>query len=157
MPRAANGEPLAFFESAMLLDTDEHIIWPYSKTGHAAKYGNLRIGTEMHKVHVLACTLRHGPRPPGQQARHLCRFKLCFNPRHLIWGTPQENQRDRIADDTHVRGARQPHAKLTPAMVDEIRRLTTESVQQKEIARRLGVSRALIYAVQHRQAWGWYD
>lgn len=53
-------------------------------------------------VHRLACETRHGPLPPGHEARHspACeahglRGRLCVEPSHLTPGTRSENARDR--------------------------------------------------------------
>lgn len=37
------------------------------------------------------------PDLPGYHACHRCGVRLCVNPWHLYWGTPEENRRDRYA------------------------------------------------------------
>lgn len=75
-----------------------------------------------HKVHNLVLAAFVGPRPHGMEARHLNGDPLDAGLTNLAWGTPTENQADKILHGTTNRGERNGHAKLTAADVLEMRR-----------------------------------
>jgi hypothetical protein len=93
IPRDQAGEP----------DQEQCWLWIGEKTrgrnGVASfVYGHMRgEGDRAHvKAHRVALAIRTGVMPDGQDAAHRegCE-KLCCNPWHLTWETPEEN---RIAD-----------------------------------------------------------
>ncbi|MFD8954488.1 HNH endonuclease [Streptomyces xanthophaeus] len=73
--------------------------WPF-KGVKGNKYGNTAAGQNMTgsaSAHVVAFTLAHGlPQalPSTTLLRHLCDFKPCCNPGHLLPGTKSENNQD---------------------------------------------------------------
>lgn len=78
-------------------------------------------GKEYRKyVHTLVLENFAGSRPPGLQCRHLdgnpnnnCVLNLC-------WGTPKENQRDRILHGTGQAGKKRGPCKKTKAFCAEV-------------------------------------
>jgi hypothetical protein len=97
---ARRGSLLAHFHEHVDDDTDECIEWPFHKGSHG--YGVLTIDGEQRCVHVVACELAHGPRPPEKhQVAHSCDNRLCFNPRHLRWATRRENVQDMVSRNRH--------------------------------------------------------
>ncbi len=97
----------AFIEEALAADHDECIIWPFIRAGdYPAATLDLPGGRETVSVHrhVLA-EVAGLPPDDGQKwfachAPLICHNKLCINPRHLRWDTPQGNSDDRILDGT---------------------------------------------------------
>lgn len=148
--RTPNGEARRFFEEAMLLETDECIIWPY--TVRPDGYGIIRMGGTMAAVHRLSLMRQGDPPTDKPQALHgPCNNKRCFNPKHLSWGTPIDNiGRDRERDGTVNRGERHGHAKLLESQVVEIRRSQESG---RILAERYGVTRGHIYGVRSRRTW----
>jgi hypothetical protein len=64
---------------------DECVRWPFG--GNRVTYPSIRMLTQAK-----------GPKPLGKAyAAHSCgnAHKLCVNPNHLYWATPQENSHDR--------------------------------------------------------------
>lgn len=101
---APKGAPLAFFNAALQLDTDECIIWPF---GLSSGYGTLAVAKGVRiRVTRLACIQVYGPPPnPKDVVLHgPCHDQRCFNPRHLRWGTQAENMMDRNRDGTMPKG-----------------------------------------------------
>lgn len=105
-------------------------------------------------VHVLVCRAFHGEPLDGQEVRHLNGDPHDNRAANLAWGTRSENQRDKLAHGTDMRGVKHTRAKLTEDLVREIRTSQEPGVQ---IAKRLDVSKALISAVRTRKAWSWLE
>jgi hypothetical protein len=148
------GDSLRHFHTESVRDTDDCMIWPYAKSG--AGYGQLRIDGRTVYIHTLVCESEHGPRPVGYQAAHSCGNPSCFNRRHVSWKTPRENQADRVAHGTDLRGERQPRHKLTVRDVFDIRRRAREETQAS-LAREYQVNPWTIHAIVNRKVWAWLD
>lgn len=96
--RPAQGTRLrAILRELALLGPDACWPWPYRVTadgyGVVSAYGGTR------KAYRAAYTELVGPIPEGLHIDHLCRNKLCVNPRHLEPVTQQENNRRRWEHD----------------------------------------------------------
>lgn len=149
-----DGEPLAFFGAAMLIETDECIIWPYYVD--PLGYGKIRINGVVRPVHAVACERKHGPAPEGKtDASHgPCHTPSCFNGRHVSWKTHKENVRDRERDGTVPRGELCGSSKLTDVQITEIRMLLVETtLTQQQIADRYGVNQSTVSLVLSGKTW----
>jgi hypothetical protein len=142
------GQALQFFEQALTLDTEECILWPFSRD--QLGYGMVhhrRGNTKMRRVHNLACERIHGLAPPAHEAAHECGHRACINWRHLRWDTRKGNMADQLRHGTR----RVPsHVKLTPAQVHEIR---TSKETSAALARRFGVSYYAVWDVRSGRSW----
>lgn len=65
--------------------------WEYSGIESNSGYGRLNVLDRYWYTHRLSYELHVGPIPAGQYMDHLCRNKVCCNPRHLEPVTPREN------------------------------------------------------------------
>lgn len=95
--RAAHGKPLEWLELHLNRASDRCLIWPFHR--NAKGYGRMRWKGRGRGAHRVMCELVNGPPPsPAHETRHLCgRGHLaCVHPRHVIWGTRQQNADDRI-------------------------------------------------------------
>lgn len=152
--RTTPGEPLKFFETVVATSaTDECIRWPYGLDGKG--YGRVWDGKTMTAVHRMACAVQNGICPDETfDAAHGCNNKWCVNPRHLRWATKSENALDRVGHDTHIRGERNPGAKLRINDVVRIKRLKGK-MSNAAIAREYGVSPAQVCRILNGKKWGW--
>mgnify|MGYP000207962994 CR=1 FL=1 len=150
-PRAARGQARAWLTAFLAApqQTDECLLWPFGRWTNG--YG--RVGDK--GVHAVVCEHSHGPRPPGMEACHShTGNKHCINPRHLRWGTRQENAADTIAHGTSTRGVRNPNAKLSDAQVADIRRrYASGGVRQEDLAREVGVSQVQVSRIVRGKLW----
>lgn len=138
-----------FLQAALKSETDECILWPYSKSG--CGYGTFRKGGRNWLAHRLSCESRSGPAPADKPfACHSCGVRGCINPRHLRWGSPADNARDTVDHGNSMRGTRNANAKITPEVAKEIF-LSTES--QVALARRYGIARYAVQLVQSGKMW----
>jgi hypothetical protein len=78
--------------------------WPWTGGCMTNGYGQTRIkengrwrGAGAHQVAYYLATGRWERKADGRLVRHLCHYRRCCNPAHLIGGTHQDNADDRAA------------------------------------------------------------
>jgi hypothetical protein len=103
--------------------------------------------------HIYAALL--GGIPDGLHICHHCDNPPCVRPGHLFAGTNADNSADRDQKGRHntARGERHWSARLTEAKVLEIRRLASEGVSLRALARQFGVSHINIGQIIRRELW----
>lgn len=114
-------------------------------------YGSMRVAGRTWRAHRLAFELGNGPIPDGLVVRHLCHNTLCCNPGHLATGTHKDNSRDMVDAGRCRNGGR---AKLTDATASLLISRLAAGDSARSIARRVGVSIALVYEILHGRCWG---
>jgi hypothetical protein len=126
-----------WFNKAILVETDECIVWPFAKI---KGYGNIRGPIKL--THCKAANLRIGICPIGFDTAHgPCHNRACFNYRHLIYKTRSENNRDKVRDKTDARGENSSSAKLSDKEIANIRIVCRVSTLPRyELARLYGIS-----------------
>lgn len=147
------GAARRFLENAFGYEGDECTLWPFSKAGRG--YGNLTINGRNYYAHRLVCEATHGPAPAIEyEAAHLCGngHRGCITPKHLVWKTPVENNADKIAHGTDLRGEKAYNSKLSTADVLAIRVSTDRGV---DLAKRYGVAPSHICYIRKGAKWGW--
>lgn len=102
--------------------------------------------TSGHKiVHRLGCGAWHGPAPsPHKQCRHLNASKLDNRPSNLIWGTKNQNFRDRVKHEGF---------KLTPRLVRQIRSEMIAGLIYAALAKKYQVSYHTVYYRGEALTW----
>jgi len=132
-------------------DSDECLIWPYSKAGNG--YGAFMAEGKRYYAHRYVCEFFHGPPLPGKtECAHSCGIPACVNARHLRWASKPENMADRLLHGTHARGENCPTSKLKRHQVLEILRLRGV-VSGKELAREYGVNKSTITLIHTGKTW----
>lgn len=98
-------------------------------------------------VHHVVLEAFVGPRPVGMQARHVNEREKGNNRLdNLAWGTPRENEADKIRHGTSQHGERNHRAKLTNEQADTIRASSDSGVS---LAAKYGVSEPVVSAIRH--------
>ena len=105
-------------------------------------------GENGRAVHVLVALAFLGPRPDGQDVRHLDGNPKNNRLDNLAYGTRAEN----IYDVTRIGKA---WRKLTADDVNDIRSRIAHGEKGSEIARLYGVSQGTIYAIKHGRHFKW--
>lgn len=107
------------------------------------------------RVHRLVLETFVGLCPDGMQCRHLNGNPSDNRLGNLCWGTPEENQHDRIRHGTKTRlqGEQHGRSKLTEQEVKEIWKLWWSNMTQKEIAKIYNVSGANISSIVNKKSW----
>jgi hypothetical protein len=91
-----------------------------------------------------------GPRPEGQECRHLDGNPANNSLDNLRWGTRLENMRDKATHGTEPRGEERVNAKLTTSQVAQIR---LDERPHRVIAREYGVAHSIVGGIQRGQRW----
>lgn len=157
-PLAGNlsqGEKLDWLKDHVGFEGPDCLVFPFTND----RYGNIQIDGKNWTANRMMCTLAHGEPPtPEHEAAHLCGngHLACVHPQHLEWKTPTENQADRLAHDTHVRGERCKTSKLKVGQVRVIRSLRG-SKTARQVAEQFSVHKSAIKAIWARRNWAWLD
>lgn len=109
-------------------------------------------------VHHLVLEAFVGPRPVGQECRHLDDNRQNNRLSNLEWGTRRENMADRRRNGLRKRGVRgeaNNASKLTENDVHLIRRLRAGGLSYEKIGKRMGVSWQTVNRIVKGDAWGW--
>ena len=77
------------------------------------------------------------PIPKGYCIKHSCDNRLCVNPAHLSYGTVQENIQEMIERNPAAMGRKPP----TDQELENLRKMMSENIPRREMARRIGHSR----------------
>jgi hypothetical protein len=136
---------------------EECLFWPFATTKNG--YALIRLNGKNNIVSRLMCEKLNGPAPsPKHQTAHSCGngTKGCISGNHLRWATVKENNYDKIAHGTFLRGEDQTSTKLTEKEVIEIRRIAG-SMRQEDIGAMYGVSQSTISMIVNRLHWGWLN
>lgn len=72
-----------------------------NKSGHRQLSLRNSSGAVTRSVHSLVAEAFLGPRPEGQEVRHLDGNGMNNDVSNLVYGTRQQNQRDRVEHGTH--------------------------------------------------------
>lgn len=104
-------------------------------------------------AHRFSYWIVNGDIPPECLILHNCDNRPCVNPDHLRPGTQIENMQDRYSRGRCIKGSGNSMAKLTDAVVKDIRRRTKQGETRKSIANRLGVTLPTISRICLGKGW----
>jgi hypothetical protein len=122
-------------------------------TGYGRK-GKYRDGRKAKiGAHRWAYEVAYGRPPENLLVCHTCDNPPCVNPAHLFLGTDLDNKRDAIAKGRHPHHDTHGNAKLTSAIVAQVRAELAAGGSRTAIARRLGVARRTIQDIDQQKTW----
>jgi hypothetical protein len=134
---------------------DECWLWTAGKLSQG--YGAVNVRGKVMRAHRQAYEVENGAgSAEGFVVRHKCDTPACVNPAHLERGTVADNNRDMVERGRQVKGANNAAAKISEADVLAIRATYVRGCAthgQPALARRFGVSQALIGYVVRRELW----
>ena len=108
----------------------------------------------LRRVHRLILETFVGPRPPGKLCRHLDGKTKNNQNCNLKWGTPKENQADRLTHGTSNTGTKHPHSKLIEAQVKLIFHAYHDGAYtQQYLADYFEVGRTTIQEIVEKRTW----
>ena len=102
-------------------------------------------GMAVHRISVIVHHNNYDSIPGDKVVRHLCRSKACWNPKHLLIGSREENGADAVK-------AGKVFTKLTEEQVKEI--YLKRDVSPSILAQQYAVSYRSILRIQKGERWG---
>jgi hypothetical protein len=132
-------------------------------------YGRLKERGFWILAHRRSWELHRGAIPVGLLVCHHCDNPSCVRPSHLFVGTDADNKADCVAKGRQARGAKcapinpnppvlqgmkHGRAKLTDAIVLQIRAECAAGEFQHVVAKRHGVCQAMVNHIVTRKRWG---
>jgi len=134
--------------------------WEWQGARKPKGYGNCRIDGQYLPTHRVSFWLANGDFPARFQVCHTCDNPSCCNPSHLMLGTSTSNFIDMLIKNragfhkNRAIGTRNANAKLSDAVVAEIRRLYRSGLaNQYQLAARFGVSQVAIGQIVRNETW----
>jgi HNH endonuclease len=122
-----------------------------------AGYGQIKVNGRTQPAHRLAWILTHGPIPLSfLVVMHTCDNPPCCNPAHLELKEPDKKIKDRDQKGRQARGERHASAKLTEALVQEIRSLYQRGVRGRgldALAKQFNMSPNAIRRILIGETW----
>ena len=109
------------------------------------------------KISYLVLRTFIGPRPKGFVIRHGANGIHDDSLSNLSWGTPQDNEKDKIRDGTLYRGEKVGTAKLNELQVRIIRRAYSKNgidgISGKQLARIFDINEKNIHQIIKGELW----
>lgn len=126
--------------------------WLWTAGKESWGYGVFKIAGVQYRAHRLAYTWTYGPIAPKLFICHHCDTPACVRPTHLFPGTILSNNQDAHAKRRNYIGSLNGNAKVTEALVIEIRTLfPAQGITA--IARQFNISKHLVFDIVHRRSW----
>lgn len=149
---AARGSAIKWLEEHSTHRGAACLPWPF-KSRYRNGYGSVWYKGKLTGAHRVMCLLASGLPPEGTECAHSCGNRDCVNPMHLRWATGTDNASDKREHGTSSAGSRNPQAKLSEALVQEIRAKLDAGERQTAIAEQFGVSRRTISFIKTGHTW----
>lgn len=145
--------------------------WLWTGARHEYGYGLTTYQGIQTGAHRAAWKIVNGPIPEGLLVCHNCPGEdnpLCVRPDHMFLGTHKQNMQDcarkgktttgdkhflRRHPEARQRGEQVPGAKLTPALVQEIRTRAAGGETQQSIAADKGITQSNAGYIVRRKTW----
>lgn len=127
--------------------------WLWTSATNRSGYGVLWVTIGNQYAHRFIWEHTRGAIPPDLCVLHRCDVPGCVRPDHLFLGTHGDNIRDRDTKGRTSRGEAQHLAKLTAAIVREMRRRYRQGVSAPILAREYGVDRTVAHAAIVGKTW----
>lgn len=130
-------------DKCSLLDQfkEEDGCWKWTGCNRGNGYGVLRYKGKTESAHRVSYKIFKGEIPEGYVVMHSCDCKLCINPDHLFIGTSKQNSEDMVKKNRQTKqiGEGNSRSVITEKIVLEMRKLRSEGIKIKEIAKQFNV------------------
>ena len=127
--------------------------WINKNTGYLVVSVQGRRRNEKVCVHTLVLEAFIGPRPDGQESRHLDGNRINAASSNLRWGTRSQNAQDKRRHGTYHEGEKHGGAKLTDESVRDIRLRVASGASRKKLAKQYSICVDNISHIVRRVTW----
>lgn len=128
--------------------------WEWQALTGPKGYGIFSWNDVNYPAHRIALIWRDKIDPAGVHCCHRCDNPPCVNPKHLYWGTLQQNMQDKVDRDRHLYGERMPNSKLTEENVTYIwETYYARQASYDQLMEMYGVCRAVIDRIILKKTW----
>lgn len=125
--------------------------WPWK--GKGERYGNVMHDRRSVGVHRASYETFKGEIPEGLMVRHTCDNTRCVNPAHLLLGTSAQNSADAVERGRQAHHETHGRAKLSRAVVEEIRWKWLAGKNKKDLGIEYSVSHTQITRILTGRSW----
>ncbi len=132
-----------FWDNVDKCGSDE--CWEWTAGKHKDGYGHLKVQGKMKLAHRVVISLLGCDIPEGLQVLHHCDNPPCVNPKHLFFGTHDDNMKDKAKKCRVV-------TKLTAEEVACIRRVKGQFTYTR-LGEIFGVTRSNIGYISRGDSW----
>jgi len=135
--------------------------WNWTAFKDKNGYGQIGSGdrSKHEYSHRVSYVLAYGEIPKGMHVLHKCDNPSCVRPDHLFLGTHVDNMQDMTKKGRGKqiaagrKGETNGNHRLTTDQVVEIKKGLAKGESQREMARKFGVSKTLIYYIKLGKTW----
>lgn len=142
-----------FYRNFLVGKEDE--CWNWFGTKDKGEYSRFGVNYKKYSGHVVSyCIANNLIRILEGCVLHDCDNPSCVNPKHLSYGTQQDNISDMVTKGRQAKGVEHGESKLIDKEVIEIRkRYKTEGISQTELAKQYNISQMTIQRIIHNKLW----
>lgn len=117
------------------------------------RYLGVQMDGKKEYVHRLVAEAFCGTPEPGHEVCHNDGNRFNNAASNLRWASRKENMADKIGHGTALIGSQHPAAKLTDAMVHQMRADRASGLSMSQLSARFGVSRMTCSRIVNRKLW----
>jgi len=130
--------------------------WLSTYHANSSGYAEVKRRFGVYFVHILSYMLKTNKTiPEGLQVRHLCiQHPSCCNPDHLTEGTGIDQAQDKRNHGTILYGAKNPMAKITEDVAQEILNSKGNGMSRLQMASKYKVTEAMVTQIRNGKSWG---
>jgi len=128
--------------------------WDWSGGTTTFGYARFKVAYKMYYGHRISYELHKGTIPEGFLVRHSCDNPKCTNPNHLVLGTHEDNNQDKIERNRQAYGESHGNAKIKEIDVKEIQELVAwKTLTDREISSLLNTSLHTVQSIKYGRTW----